>query len=156
MPWFVVWLVVWPLLMQSARWIGAGARAAPIRAMAAEAVKRKRADARAKAKPSQQGCPSPQPLDVTGDGVAPLTAVGEVTTGGRRRGRGQLLLNLKTQKPEDPETHPLFNPAIMALGLRLVVSGLCVAGLRLRCLFGINAGELYSHVTTGTRYTRCN
>ena len=31
----------------------------------------------------------------------------------------------------------------MTFGSRLVVSGLCVAGLRLGCLFAINAGELY-------------
>ena len=58
----------------------------PIRAMAAEAVKRrncKHADARAKAKAAQQKGPSPQSLDVTGDGVTPLTPVaGEVTAGG--------------------------------------------------------------------------
>ena len=41
----------------------------PIRAMAAEVVKCKRADARAKAKAAQQGGPSPQSLNVTGDGV---------------------------------------------------------------------------------------
>ena len=51
--------------------------------MAAEAVKRKRADARAKAKAAQQGSPSPQSLDVTGDGDTPLTPVaGEVAAGG--------------------------------------------------------------------------
>ena len=55
----------------------------PIRAMAAEAVKCKRADARAKAKAAQQGGPSPQSLGVTGDGVTPLPPVaGEVTAGG--------------------------------------------------------------------------
>ena len=63
----------------------------PIRAMAAEAVKCKRADARAKEKAAQQGGPSPQSLDVAGDGVTPLTSVaGEVTPGG-------------SAKPEDPE-----------------------------------------------------
>ena len=63
----------------------------PIRAMAAEAVKCKRADARAKAKVAQQGGPSPQSLVVTGDGVTPLTFVaGEVTAGG-------------SAQPEDPE-----------------------------------------------------
>ena len=55
----------------------------PIRAMAAEAVKCKRADARAKAKAAQQGGLSPQSLVVTEDGVAPLTSgAGEVTAGG--------------------------------------------------------------------------
>ena len=56
----------------------------PIRAMAAEAVKRKRVDARAKAKAARQGGPSPQPPDVTGDGATPLTPVAgdhEVTAG---------------------------------------------------------------------------
>ena len=48
-------------------------------------------NARAKAKAAQQGGPSPQPLDVTGDGVTPLTsAAGEVTAGG-------------SAQPEDPE-----------------------------------------------------
>ena len=55
----------------------------PIRAMAAEAAKCKRADARAKAKAAQQGGPSPQSLNVTGDGVTPLTPVsGGVMAGG--------------------------------------------------------------------------
>ena len=59
--------------------------------MAAEAVKCRRADACAKAKVSQQGGPSPQPLVVTGDGVTPLTPVsGEVAAGG-------------SAQPEDPE-----------------------------------------------------
>ena len=63
----------------------------PIRAMAAEAVKCKRADARAKAKEARQGGPSPQPLVVAGDGVTPLTSVaGEVAAGG-------------SAQPEDPE-----------------------------------------------------
>ena len=62
-----------------------------IRTMAAEAAKCKRADARAKAKAARQGGPSPQSLDVTGDGVAPLTpAAGEVTAGG-------------PAQPDDPE-----------------------------------------------------
>ena len=39
----------------------------PIRAMAAKAAKCKRAGARAKAKAAQQGGPSPQSPDVTGD-----------------------------------------------------------------------------------------
>ena len=50
-------------------------------AMAAVVVKRKRADARAKAKAALQGGSSPQlqPLVVAGDGDAPLTpAAGEV------------------------------------------------------------------------------
>ena len=55
----------------------------PIRAMAAEAVKRKCVVARAKAKVAQQGGPSPQSLVVIGDGNAPLTPVaGEVAAGG--------------------------------------------------------------------------
>ena len=55
----------------------------PIRAMAAEAVKCRRADARAKAKVAQQGGSSPQSLGVTGEGVTPLTPVsGEVAAGG--------------------------------------------------------------------------
>ena len=63
----------------------------PVRAMAAEAAKCKRADARAKAKAAQQGGPSPQSLNVTGDGVTPLTPVaGEVMTGG-------------SAQPKDPE-----------------------------------------------------
>ena len=38
---------------------------------------------RAKAKAAQQGGPSPQPLDATGDGATPLTpAAGEATAGG--------------------------------------------------------------------------
>ena len=62
-----------------------------IRAMAAEAAKCKRADACAKAKAAQQGGPSPQSLNVTGDGVTPLTpAAGEVMAGG-------------SAQPEDPE-----------------------------------------------------
>ena len=84
----------------------------PIRAMAAEAVMCKRADARAKAKAARQGGPS---LVVAGDGVTPLTAVaGEVTAGGS----AQRCLNLKTQKLklEDLANHPLFNPVIMAFG----------------------------------------
>ena len=57
----------------------------PIRTMAAEAVKCKRAEARAKAKETQQGAPSPhvQSQVVTGDGVTPATSVAdEVTAGG--------------------------------------------------------------------------
>ena len=45
----------------------------PIRTMAAEAVKRRRADSRTKTKAAQQGGPSPQSLDVTGDGNTPVT-----------------------------------------------------------------------------------
>ena len=55
----------------------------PIRALAAAAVKCKRAGARAKLKAAQEGPPSPQPLVVTEDGVAPLTPVaGEAAAGG--------------------------------------------------------------------------
>ena len=55
----------------------------PIRAMAAAAVKCKRADARAKAKVAEEGGPSPQPLGVAEDGVTPLTPVaGEAAAGG--------------------------------------------------------------------------
>ena len=58
--------------------------------MAAAAVKCKRADARAKAKAAQEGGPSPQPLVVTEDGIAPATPVaGEATAGG-------------SAQPEDP------------------------------------------------------
>ena len=65
----------------------------PIRAMAAKAAKCKRADARAKAKAAREGVPSPQSLDVTGDGATPLTPVaGEVTAGGAA-----------AAQPEDPE-----------------------------------------------------
>ena len=54
----------------------------PIRAMAAEAAKCKRADARAKAKAAQQGGPSPQSQGVAGDGVTPLPPrAGEVRLG---------------------------------------------------------------------------
>ena len=64
----------------------------PIRAMApaAEAAKCRRADARAKAKVSQRGGPSPQPLVAAGDGVTPLPPVaGGVAAGG-------------SAQPEDP------------------------------------------------------
>jgi hypothetical protein len=55
----------------------------PIRTMAAEAVKCKRAVARAKAKETKQGAPSPQSQIVTGDGVTPSTSVtDEVAAGG--------------------------------------------------------------------------
>ena len=55
----------------------------PIRTMAAEAVKCKRAEARPKAKEAQQGAPSPKSQVVTGDGVTPSTSVAdEVTAGG--------------------------------------------------------------------------
>ena len=64
----------------------------PIRAMAAEEAKCKRADARAKARAAREGAPPPQSLDVTGDGVTPLTPVaGEVTAGESAAAR-----------PEDP------------------------------------------------------
>ena len=63
----------------------------PIRTMVAEAVKCKRAEARAKAKGAQQGAPSPQSQVVTGDGATPSTSVAdEVTAGG-------------AAQPEDPE-----------------------------------------------------
>ena len=63
----------------------------PIRAMAAEAVKCRRANARAQAKAAQQGGLSPQSPGVAGVGVSPLTSgAGEVTA----RGPAQL---------EDPE-----------------------------------------------------
>ena len=94
----------------------------PIRAMAAaEAVKCKRADARAKAKVAQQGGPSPQSLVVTEDGVTPLTSVaGEVTAGG-------------SAQPEDPEARrpsqpSFFNPVIVTFGSRLACEWTCVAG----------------------------
>ena len=59
---------------------------APIRAMAAEVAKRKRADARATAKVAHQGDPSPQSLVVTGDGNDPLTPMdGEVVARGVSR-----------------------------------------------------------------------
>ena len=52
-------------------------------AMAAAAVKCKRAGARAQAKAAQQGGPSPQPPGVAGVGVAPITpGAGEATAGG--------------------------------------------------------------------------
>ena len=55
----------------------------PIRAMAAEAVKCRRANARAQAKAAQQGGLSPQSPGVTGVGVSPLTSgADEVTAGG--------------------------------------------------------------------------
>jgi len=57
----------------------------PIRALAAAAVKCKRAGARAKLKAAQEGPPSPQPLVVTEDVVTPLTPVrvaGEAAAGG--------------------------------------------------------------------------
>ena len=41
----------------------------------------------------------------------------------------------------------------MTFGSRLVVSGLCVAGQRLRCLFGINTGELYYTTTATTSWS---
>ena len=64
----------------------------PIRAMAAEAAKCKRADARAKAKAAREGGPSPQSLDVTGDGVTPLTPVADEVTAGESA----------AAQPEDP------------------------------------------------------
>ena len=63
----------------------------PIRAMAAAAVKCKRADARAKAKVAQEGGSSPQSLGVTEDVVTPLTPVA-----GEAAARG-------AAQPEEPE-----------------------------------------------------
>jgi hypothetical protein len=55
----------------------------PIRAMAAAAVKCKRAGARAQSKAAQGGPSSPRSLVVTEDGVTPLTHVaGEAAAGG--------------------------------------------------------------------------
>ena len=55
----------------------------PIRALAAAAVKCKRAGARAKSKATQGPPPSPRSLVVTEDGVTPLTPVaGEAAAGG--------------------------------------------------------------------------
>ena len=92
---------------------------APIRTMAAAAVKCKRADARANAKGAKGGGPSPQPLDVTEDGVTPLAPVAGEAAGGQ--------LNLKTQKLEDLD-NPFFNPVIMTFGSRLACEWTCVAG----------------------------
>ena len=97
----------------------------PIRAMATEAAKCKRADACAKAKVAQQGGPRPSPqspvVTSTGDGAAPLTPVaGEVAAGG-------------AAQPEDPEARrpkpSLFNPVIMTFRSRLAYEWTCVAGL---------------------------
>ena len=43
----------------------------------------------------------------------------------------------------------------MALGPRLASEWACVAGLRLGCLFGINAGELYTTTTVAFRCDQC-
>ena len=69
--------------------------------MAAEAAKCKRADSHAKAKAAQQGGPSTQPLNVAGNGAAPLTAMAEGAMAG-----GQL--NLKTRKLEDLASRPFL------------------------------------------------
>ena len=103
------WLVDWDVLMHSPRRIGPAA-----------AAERERADTRAEAEIRQQGGPSPQSLNVTGDGVTPLTPVaGEAIAGG-------------PAQPEDPEAGrlskpSLFNPAIMTFGSRLACEWTCVS-----------------------------
>ena len=94
----------------------------PIRAMAAEAVKCKRADARAKAKAAQQGGPPPQPLGVTGDGVTPLTPVAGLYA--PTRGGSAQPEDLEARRPCIPS---LFNPVIMAFGSQLACEWTCVS-----------------------------